>query len=115
MPRNCRRRRQRHLPPLPPSDPMTIAAQGDLPLALQLGPVLGNLPADLFQQEVLWRLGPRALTFFGQASHGCAAAADATALMQWAKHAKSWTAPRNLGHFYLPPLCLQLCLFTHRP
>jgi hypothetical protein len=65
---------------------MMTTAQGDPPPSPPpLGPLLGNLPPDLLQQEVLRRLGPRALVFFAQASHGCAAAVAATALMQWAK------------------------------
>jgi len=88
-------------------DPMTTAASGDLPPALQLGPVLDTLPPDLFQHEVLRRLGPRALTFFAQASHGCATAVSTTALMQWAIHAKSPAALERFRRFYLPLLCLE--------
>jgi hypothetical protein len=83
---------------------MTTAAQGDpLPPPL-LGPVLGTLPAHLFQQEVLRRLGPRDLASLAGAGRGCAAAVVATALMQWAKHAKRTTA-EHLDH--LLPLCLR--------
>jgi len=78
--------------PLPPPAPL-------------LGPVLGSLPDLVFQQEVLQRLGPRALASLAQASHGCAAAVAATALMQWATRAKT-TAARRLG-YPLPPLCLK--------
>jgi len=91
-----------------PLDPMTTEGQGDLllpPPAPVLGPVLGTLPDLVFQQEVLKRLGPRALASFAQASHGCAAAVAATARMRWAKHAKR-TPPWHLG-YYLPPLCLK--------
>ena len=82
---------------------MTTAAQGDLPLPL--GPVLGILPAHLFHAEVLRRLGPRDLASIAGAGRGCAAAVAATALMQWAKRAKT-TAPGHLG-IHLPPLCLE--------
>ena len=84
---------------------MTTAAQGDPPPSLLLGPVLGTLPADLFQQEVLRRLGPTDLASLAGASHGCAAVVAATALMQWAQSAKG-AAPGYLG-FNLPPLCVQ--------
>jgi hypothetical protein len=84
---------------------MMTTAQGDPPPSPPpLGPLLGNLPPDLLQQEVLRRLGPRALVFFAQASHGCAAAVAATALMQWAKCAKR----AAYGHVSpLQPLCLE--------
>jgi hypothetical protein len=78
---------------------MTTVAQGDPPL---LGPFLGSLPTDLFQQEVLRRLGPRALDPLAGAGRGCAAAVEATALMQWAKRAKSATSPAHYA-----PLCLK--------
>ena len=85
---------------------MTTAAQVDPvpPPPPLLGPLLGSLPDLVFRQEVLRRLGPRALASLARAAHGCAAAVAATPLMQWAKHAKvaaSW----HLG-WYLPPLCL---------
>ena len=71
--------------------------------------MLGSLPADLFHTEVLKRLGPRALASLAGASHGCAAAVSATALMQWAERAKR----AALGHFYLLPLCLeQACSYA---
>jgi hypothetical protein len=82
---------------------MTTTALGDPPL---LGPFLGSLPADLFQQEVMRRLGPRALASLAGAGRGCAAAVAATALMQWAERVKSTTAPEHLGHT-LPLLCLK--------
>ena len=93
---------------------MTTAAQGapspvdPPPAPLPLGPVLGNLPAHLLQQEVLRRLGPRALASLAGASHGCATAVAATALMQWAKRAKR-EAPRYFAFlgFPFPPLCLK--------
>jgi len=92
----------------PRCDTMTTAAQGDPPPVdpppaplLLLGPVLGILPAHLFQQEVLRRLGPGALASLAGAGRGCAAAVAATALMQWVKRAKR-TRP-----FPLPPLCLK--------
>ena len=84
---------------------MTTAAQDDPPPALLLGPLLGTLPPDLLQQEVLRRLGPRALASLAGAGRGCAAAVAATALMQWAILAKT-TPPGNLG-YHLPPLCLK--------
>jgi len=80
---------------------MTAAAQGDPPTALPLG----NLPPYLFQQEVLRRLGPRALAMFARASHGCAAAVAATALMTWAYHTKRTVTGRIFHH---PPLCLEV-------
>jgi len=83
---------------------MTTAAQGDPPPSLLLGPVLSSLPADLCQQEVLRRLGPRALASLARAGRGCAAAVAATALMQWAERAKR--APPFHG-YHLPPLCLK--------
>ena len=89
---------------------MTTAAQVDLPPTLLLGPVLGNLPPDLFQQEVLRRLGPTDLASLAGAGHGCAAAVAATALMQWATHAKRTAAPG-----YLQRLCLQsACMHAAR-
>ena len=85
---------------------MTTAAQDDpAPSTLLLGPLLGSLPDLVFQQEVLKRLGPRDLASLAGASHGCAAAVAATALMQWAKCTKR-TAAGHLG-FPLPPLCLK--------
>jgi len=84
---------------------MTTAAQGDSPPALLLGPVLGTLPPDLFQREVLRRLGPTDLASFAGAGCGCAATVAATAIMQWAKRAKLTPPVRDLG-FYLPPLCM---------
>jgi hypothetical protein len=44
---------------------------------------------DLFQQEVLRRLGPTDLASLAGAGRGCAAAVAATALMRWAKYAKN--------------------------
>jgi len=92
-----------HAPPQhpvtpPPQDPMRT---GDPPPALQLGPVLGTLPADLLQQEVLRRLGPRDLASLAGAGRGCAAAVAATVLMQWAKRWRM-TAP-----FRLERLCVR--------
>ena len=72
---------------------MTTTAPDDPPPALLLGPVLGTLPAHLFQREVLRRLGPTDL------------ASLATALMQWAEHVKR-SPPGHLGS-RLPPLCLK--------
>ena len=80
---------------------MTTAAQDDPQAALPLGPLLGYLPPDLLQQEVLRRLGPADLASLAGAGRGCAAAVAATALMQWAKRAKR-TA---IG--FLPRLCVQ--------
>jgi len=74
---------------------MTTAAQGDPPPEVPLGPLLGTLPADLLQAEVLRRLGPTHLASLAGAGRVCTAAVAATALMQWAKHAKG-TAP---GYF----------------
>ena len=87
-------------------DPMTTAAPGDPPPTLLLGPVLGSLPADLFQQEVLRLLGPTDLASLAGAGRGCAAAVAATALMTWAKHAKMAPLSIHLG-YYLRPLCLK--------
>ena len=88
---------------------MTTAALGDPPTSPLLGPLLGSLPDLVFQQEVLKRLGPMALASLAGAGHGCAAAVAATALMQWAKHAKL-TRPVQFG-CYLPSLCLkEACL-----
>jgi hypothetical protein len=75
---------------------------------LALGPLLGNLPPDLLQQEVLRRLGPRTLASLAGAGRGCAEAVAATVLIQWAKRAKS-AAPRYFAFlgFPVPPLCLK--------
>jgi len=92
---------------------MTTAAQGDPPPSLLLGPVLGTLPAHLLQTEVLRRLGPTDLASLAGAGRGCAAAVAATALMQWAKHAKL----RTLCHLgcWLPPLCVkEACSYAAR-
>jgi hypothetical protein len=83
---------------------MMTASQSDRSPSPPLGPVLGTLPAHLFQQEVLRRLGPTDLASLAGAGRGCAAAVAATALMQWAKHAK--LAPRPVHQVYYPPLCL---------
>jgi hypothetical protein len=94
-------------------DPMTTAAQVDLPppLAPVLGPVLGSLPDLVFQQEVLKRLRPRALASLAGAGRGCAAVVPATALMTWAQRAMSTTHPGHLpglgSRYHLPPLCLK--------
>jgi hypothetical protein len=80
---------------------MTTVAQGDPPL---LGPFLGSLPADLIQQELLRRLGPRALASLAGAGRGCAAAVAATALMQWAKHAMM-TASGSLRRLCVQSAC----------
>jgi hypothetical protein len=84
---------------------MTTAAEQDSPPSPLLGPLLGSLPADLFQQEVLRRLGPRALAFFAEAGRGCAAAVKATPLMQWARRAKM-PLPGHRG-YHIAPLCLK--------
>jgi hypothetical protein len=89
----------------PQIHPMATAAEGDPPPSPPLGPVLGTLPAHLFQQEVMRRLGPTALASLAGAGRGCAAVVAVTALMQWTKHAKM-TARGHLDH-YLPPLCLR--------
>jgi hypothetical protein len=81
---------------------MTTAAPDDPPPALLLGPVLGTLPAHLFQQEVLRRLGPTDLASLAGAGRGCAAAVAATALMKWAKLAK-----RAAPGYFLQRLCVQ--------
>jgi hypothetical protein len=83
---------------------MTTAADGDAPQSALLAPLLEHLP-DLFQQEVLRRLGPTDLASLAGAGRGCAAAEAATTLMQWAKRAKM-TPPGHLG-YHLPPLCLK--------
>jgi hypothetical protein len=75
----------------------------DPPPSPLLGPVLGTLPPDLFQHEVLRRLGPKDLASLAGAGRGCAAAVASTALMQWAARAKM-AGPYPLG-FHLPPLC----------
>jgi len=79
--------------------------QGEPPAPLTLGPLLGILPPELFQQEVLRRLGPKALASLAGAGRGCAAAVASTALMQWAKRTKM-TSPGRHG-VYLPPLCIK--------
>ena len=113
----CRRQRtrRRHLPlsiDAAASDPMTTAAQDDPPPVLLLGPLLGNLPPDLFQQEVLRRLGPRDLASLAGTCHGCAAAVASTVLMQWANHAERIAAER---HFPLGSLCLnEACSYAAR-
>ena len=84
-----------------PPDPMTTAAEGEPPLALPLGPLLGNLPTRLFQREVLRRLGPTALASLAGAGRGCAAPVAATALLQWANHTKV-TPLGHLGLYLLP-------------
>jgi len=83
---------------------MTTTAEVDPPPALLLAPLLGILPPELFDIKVFHRLGPRDLASLA-GGRGCAAAVAATALMQWAEHAKS-TPPGLLG-FHLPPLCLK--------
>jgi hypothetical protein len=83
---------------------MTTAAPDDPHPSVLLAPLLEYLP-DLFQQEVLRRLGPRDLASLAGAGRGCAAAVAATALMQWAKRAKT-TPPGHLM-YHLPPLCLK--------
>ena len=80
---------------------------------LLLGPLLGRLPADLLQQEVLRRLSPTDIASLAGAGRGCAAAVAATALMQWAKRAKL-TPLYHLG-YYLPPLCVKVaCSYAAR-
>ena len=74
-----------------PQGPMTSAAQGDPPPPPLLGPVLGILPAYLFQQEVLRRLNPTDIASLAEAGRGCAAAVAATVLMQWANARRSHT------------------------
>jgi len=57
-----------------------------------VSPLLGRLPEelpDLFEVEVLRRLGPRDLASLAGAGRGCAAAVAATALMKWGKDEKS--------------------------
>jgi hypothetical protein len=75
---------------------------------LLLGPVLGTLPAHLFQQEVLRRLGPTDLASLSGAGRGCAAAVAATALMRWARRAKM-TPPEHLLPRYLRGFQVPLC------
>jgi hypothetical protein len=83
---------------------MTTAALGDPPPSH--GPLLGSLPAHLLQQEVLRRLGPRALASLAGAGRGCAAAVAATALMQWAARSKRAGPPHETSVGYLlAPLC----------
>ena len=104
---------RRHLPS--PIDarlqihPMKNATQDDHPPALLIGPVLGTLPADLFQQEVLRRLGPTDLASLAGAGRGCAAAVAATALMRWANRTKNAAASSGI---YIPPLCLKEACHT---
>jgi hypothetical protein len=52
------------------------------------------------------RLGPTDLSSLAGAGRGCAAAVAATALMQWAKHAKTTNTPAHFV-YALPALCLQ--------
>jgi hypothetical protein len=79
---------------------MTPAAQGDpAPPSVLLVPLLEHL-SGLFHMEVLRRLGATDLASLAETGRGFAAAVAPTALMQWAKHAKS-TAP--VGHFGYPP------------
>jgi hypothetical protein len=84
---------------------MTNTTQDDPPPSLPLGPLLGNLPPDLLQQEVLWRMSPTDLASLAGAGRGCAAVVAATALMQWAELAKR-SPPWHI-RFNLPPLCLK--------
>jgi len=88
-----------------PQYPMSTAAQGDPPQSLLLGSVLGTLPAHLFQQEVLRRLGPTDLASLAGAGRGCAAAVAATALMQWAKREKIRTAPEHSSRLCVQNAC----------
>ena len=91
---------------------MTTAAPDNPPPSVLLAPLLEYLP-DLFQQEVLRRLGPTDLASLAGAGLGCAAAVAATALMQWAKRVKG-TTPGHLG-FHLPPLCVnEACSYAAR-
>ena len=103
--------------PHPSPDPMTTAEQGHSPPSapsLLLKPVLGTLPAHLMQQEVLRRLGPRALASLAGAGRGCAAAVAATALMQWARREKLEPLLGHIWH-YLPSLCLkEACSYAAR-
>ena len=55
---------------------------------------------DLFNKEVLRRLGPTDLASLAGAGRGFAAAVASTALMQWAKHAR-------MTAYWLFPLCLK--------
>jgi hypothetical protein len=96
----------------PQIQPMTTSAQDDPLPSMLLGPMLEHLP-DLFQKEVLRRLGPTDLASLAGVGRGCAAAVASTALMLWAKHAK--LTPRWYFGFYLPPLCMRLaCLHAAR-
>jgi hypothetical protein len=96
--------------PHPQIHPMMNATQDGPPPSLPLGPLLGNLPAHLFQQEVLRRLGPTDLASLAGAGRGCAAAVAATVLMQWANRVKGTPAT-----YYFPPLCLkEACSYAAR-
>ena len=95
-----------HAPPPLPS-PLPIAARSDDDRGARrpspvgaARPLLEHLP-DLFQQEVLRRLGPTDLASLAGAGRGCAAAVAATALMKLAKHVKG-AAP-----WYFQRLCVQ--------
>jgi len=93
---------------------MTTAAQGNPSPSLSLGPLLGNLPSDLLQQEVLRRLGPTDLSSLAEAGRGCAAVVAATALMQWAKRAKG-TPSMRIGYHLYTTMCLTVaCSYAAR-
>ena len=95
----------RHPVSPPAEDPTTTTAQGGPPPSPLLGPVLGSLPAHLFQQEVLRRLGPTDLASLAGVGRGCAAAVAATALMLWAKREKIRTAAEHLSRLRVQNAC----------
>jgi hypothetical protein len=85
---------------------MTTAVEGDPPCSLLLR--LLDLPDGFFEEEVLRRLGPRALASLAGAGRGWATAVAATALMQWAKDQKSLSPrPRSTFANPVPRLCLR--------
>ena len=73
-----------------------------------LGPLLGKLPADLLQTEVLRRLGPTDLVSLALAGRGFAAAVASTALMKWARR-YNFAYPRrtNSGLLLRARMCLE--------
>jgi hypothetical protein len=77
---------------------MTSVAQDD-PTSPPLGPVIGTLPAHLFQQEVLRRLGPTDLASLAGAGRGRVAAVAATTLIHavgQTREAENPLVPREL-------------------
>jgi len=93
--------------PVPRAAVVAVASrEADRPSSPLLGRLVAEL-GDLLQQEVLRRLGPEDLASLAGAGHGCAAAVAATALMQWAEHAKM-EAPG-----YLPPLSCVTAACSH--